>query len=230
MAKKKEMQQLAAVIFDMDGVLVDTEPLWRICMIKGFTAAGIEFTDEDCKSTTGMRFDEVVKHWHKKKSFNKKTPQELHDNVIDDLCAMILAEEVEMQGVEIAIEVCKAHNLKLGLATSSNNKIIETVIKKINGHHFFDAIESAEGLDYGKPHPLVFLNCANKLNVIAQHCLVIEDSINGVIAGKAAGMNVIAVPDALHFEDARFSIADHKMKSLLEFPSFIKNQIKQIQL
>ncbi len=216
------MTEIRAVIFDMDGVLVDTEPLWRKVMIEGFLEAGIDFTDEDCKLTTGMRFDKVVEHWSRIRPFRGKTPQQLHDDVIDNLCNLILNSNVEMKGVEIAFEACERHNLLTGLATSSNSRIVKTVLKKIERETYFKSVESAEHLDFGKPHPQVFLNCANSLQINPENCIVIEDSVNGIIAAKAAHMKAIAVPDPLHTTDPRFSIADYKIGDLEQFPELLK--------
>ncbi|MBC7863923.1 MAG: hexitol phosphatase HxpB [Bacteroidia bacterium] len=210
-------ESVKAVIFDMDGVLVDTEPLWRKAMITGFLEAGIDFTEDDCKSTTGQRFDEVVGYWHKKRPFKNKTKEQLHDDIIEDLCSMILSENVEMKGVHSMLQRIKENGIKTGLATSSNHKIIKTVLKKINGHDYFHSVVSAEGLQFGKPHPEVFLLCAQNLGVHPNQCLVFEDSVNGVIAAKAAMMRVVAVPDPLHFHDPRFSIADLKIENLEKF-------------
>lgn len=214
------MAAIQAVIFDMDGVLADTEPLWRKAMISGFVNAGIGFTEDDCRKTTGMRFDEVVDFWYRTHRFANKTRQELHDEIIHDLCGLIADGNVELAGVEEALSLCTELGLKTGLATSSNFKIIECVLKKINKQDFFHAIESAEGLSYGKPHPQVFLNCAHSLGADPAHCLVVEDSLNGVIAAKAARMQVVAVPDPAHAEDPRFCIADHKLNSLPGFRDF----------
>jgi mannitol-1-/sugar-/sorbitol-6-/2-deoxyglucose-6-phosphatase len=216
------MSSIKAIIFDMDGVLADTEPLWRKAMISGFNSAGVDFTDEHCKQTTGMRFDEVVSFWHKTHGFTSKSKEELHDDIISDLCEMIMAGNVEMKGVHTALEHCRQLGLKTGLATSSNQKIIKTVLKKISREDFFHSVESAEGLPFGKPHPQVFLNCAQSLAIKPENCLVIEDSINGIIAAKAAHMRVVAVPDPFHFDDPRYSIADHKFESLERFEEILK--------
>ncbi|HEY1039802.1 MAG TPA: hexitol phosphatase HxpB [Bacteroidia bacterium] len=207
---------LKAVIFDMDGVLVDSEPLWCVVMIKGFKSVGLDFTEADSKKTTGMRLDEVIKYWHKKFNWDNKTVFELHDEIIDDLCRMIEEKGVPMKGAVEAVEFFKAQGLKIGLASSSNNKLINTVIKKLGIARHFEAVHSAEFLPFGKPHPQVFLECAKELEVHPEECLVIEDSLNGVIAAKAARMKAIAVPDAEHAGDKRFVIADVQLTSLKE--------------
>eukprot|EP01030_Chromulinospumella_sphaerica_P018213 gene18213-biopygen16098 len=79
---------------------------------------------------------------------------------------------------------------------------------------YFDEITSADVVALGKPHPAVFLHCAAILGSRPTHCLVLEDSVNGMIAGKAARMKVIVIPDEIHFDDPRFTLADAKLKSM----------------
>jgi sugar-phosphatase len=208
---------IQAVIYDMDGVLIDSEPLWRRAMIRSFTEVGIPFTDEDCRITTGMRFVEVAQFW-----FNKHDKQDLsvgvfNDMVISRLQELIRAEGRPMPGVLDSIQFFKSKNMKLALGTSSSHALVGTVLEKLQLAGHFEAVCSAEHLPYGKPHPEIFLHCAAQLQVLPYHCLVIEDSVNGVIAAKAAQMKAIAVPETHNFDDPKFAIADHKFGSLGAF-------------
>ncbi len=207
---------IEAIIYDMDGILVDSEPFWRIAMIKGFNDVGVEFTEEDCRLTTGQRFDEVVEFWYHKKPWQEKSVKQLEKDVIDNLCEMLMENGKAMTGVEYSLDLAKKHQLKIGLATSSSWQIVDTVLKKLGVKEYFSAIESAEHLPYGKPHPEVFLNCASALGIKPQNCLVIEDSVNGVLAGKAARMKVVAIPEEENKHNPKFIIADYKLNSLLE--------------
>lgn len=208
------MKHIKAVIFDMDGVLIDSEPLWRIAMMKGFNDIGIEFSEDDCRKTTGMRFKEVVEHWFKHHNITHSTPTQLNDNVISNLIGLIEREGKAMDGAVELLEFLSARKFPLGLATSSNHILIEAVLTKTQTALYFNEITSAEFLQYGKPHPEVFLKCAENLKIAPKDCLVIEDSVNGVLAGKAAGMTVIAIPDAEHKHDERFKTADHLLNNL----------------
>ena len=208
------MEGIKAVIFDMDGVLIDSEPLWRIAMIQGFGDIDVEFTDEDCRKTTGMRFKEVVEHWFKHHNITHSTPSELDDAVHKHLVALIIAEGKAMKGVIELLEFFKNKRLPLGLATSSSHILVDAVLQKTQTKAYFDSITSAEFLEFGKPHPEVFLKCAGSLNILPKNCLIIEDSVNGVLAGKAAGMIVIAIPDEEHKNDNRFEIADYRLNNL----------------
>jgi mannitol-1-/sugar-/sorbitol-6-/2-deoxyglucose-6-phosphatase len=200
---------IRAVIFDMDGVLVNSEPLWRRAMVKGFTSIGIDFTEDDCRKTTGRRFTEVVEYWLNYFRLSHIKPIELEKKVIAELLILVEQEGEAIDGILPILDFCKTHKLKTGLATSSSHELMNAVLKKLNLEHYFDAAISAEYMKYGKPHPEVFLECALKIATEPSECLVIEDSLNGVIAAKAAHMQVIAVPDAEHKYVAGFAVADY---------------------
>ncbi|MCE3226471.1 MAG: haloacid dehalogenase superfamily protein subfamily variant 3 with third motif having or [Bacteroidetes bacterium] len=205
-----------ALIFDMDGVLIDSEPLWRKAMIIGFTNAGMPFTDEDCRKTTGMRFREVVEIWLKHFNVNTTTPAKLEDEVLDILIHLIETEGKAIPGALEVFEYAKRSGLKVGLATSSSHRLMNAVLKKLGIENGFDVAVSAEFMDYGKPHPEVFLVCASKLGVDPKECLVIEDSLNGIIAAKAAQMKVFAIPDQDHRHLKGFGAADYFYETMFE--------------
>ena len=102
--------------------------------------------------------------------------------------------------------------------------MIDALVDHFDLRKYFHAVTSADAVEMGKPHPAVFLHCAKELGSHPRHCLVLEDSVNGMIAGKAARMKVVVVPDALHFNDPRFTLADGKLASLEEFDM---NYLKQ---
>ena len=205
---------IEAVIFDMDGVLIDSEPLWRIAMIQGFGDIGVDFTDEDCRKTTGMRFKEVVEHWFKHHTITHSTPIQLIDTVHKHLVDLIIAEGNAMKGAVELLDFLKIKQFPLGLATSSSHILVDAVLHKTQTKPYFHSITSAEFMEFGKLHPEVFLKCAESLSIQPKNCLVIEDSVNGVLAGKAAGMTVIAIPDIEHKADSRFEIADYRLNNL----------------
>lgn len=208
------MVGIKAVIFDMDGVLIDSEPLWKRAMIKGFNDIGVDFTEEDCRKTTGMRFKEVVNHWFNHHNIEHTHPDELDKNVVQHLIELIRTEGKPMTGALELLKHIQNQSLPIGLATSSAHNLVDAVLQCLQTGSYFKSVVSAEFLQYGKPHPEVFLKCAAELGIEPKNCLVIEDSVNGVIAAKAAQMKVIAVPDAEHKHDKRFAIADHCVNSL----------------
>ena len=206
---------IKAILFDMDGVLIDSEPLWKKAIKKVMKGYGFDFSYEMCNETKGMRVDEVTHYWKKKLSANFESKTAANE-IIEEVIFLIHKEGKPMVGVLDAIENAKNKNIKLALASSSSMKIIDTVLSKLNIKSYFDAIHSAEHEEFGKPHPQVFISAAQSLNTLPEHCLVIEDSLNGVIAAKAAKMKVIAIPEIQEFELPEFSIADVILKSMRE--------------
>ncbi len=212
---------IKAVIFDMDGVLVDSEPFWRRSMIKGFNEAGLAFTEEDCRKTTGLRIDEVIDHWHRLHPWPHKSKKQVEDDVLSHLCQLLDEHAAALPGVEESLQLFSSLSYKVGLATSSPHRIINSIMKRLNIRENFQSIVSAEELQFGKPHPQVYLHCAQLLGIAPEHCLAIEDSVNGVIAAKAARMKVIAVPEPEYIHNPKFSIADITLSSLQELDEAI---------
>jgi sugar-phosphatase len=208
---------MQAVIFDMDGVLIDSEPLWKIAEVEAFHKVGLDLTYTDCEETVGLRIDEVVAMWHERVGWKDKTVKEVEADIVDILIREIRVQGKALPGVVQALEQAKSAGLKIGLATSSYERIIEVVVDQLKISDYFQVLHSAEHEKYGKPHPAVFLNCAAQLGVDPTKCLVIEDSFNGLMAAKAARMKAIAIPEKSHQEDVRLNIADQVLNSLEEF-------------
>ena len=210
-----------AVIFDMDGVIIDSEPLWRKAMIRGFTDFDVNFTEDDCRKTTGMRLNEVIKYWNKLHPEKLKDQHSVNHSIINYLINLINQEGKAMPGLLELLDFIRSKNIRIGLSTSSDHILIETILNKLEIAHYFDEVLSAQHLKFGKPHPEVYLTCAERLNIQPMDCMVIEDSINGIISGKAAQMNVIAIPDPEHINNVKFNIADAVVSHLTEVKDFI---------
>lgn len=216
------LKQFDAVIYDMDGVIIDSEPFWRQAEIKVFQTVGLNLTEADCMKTTGFRFDEVVDFWYHQQPWQGKTVQQIHDEVIDEMESAITHHAHEMKGVHASLEFFKNNGLRIALASSSAMRLIKATVKKLKIEHYFESLSSAEHEKYGKPHPAVFLRAAERMELKPERCLVIEDSFNGVLAAKSAKMKCIAIPDVHGQNDIRFSIADWKLKSLDEINPELK--------
>jgi HAD superfamily hydrolase (TIGR01509 family) len=208
---------IKAVIFDMDGVIIDSEPLWRRVMIRSFTEAGIPFTENDCRITTGLRFKEVAAYWFGRHNITHIPVDEFDTLVIQRLSELIRSEGTAMRGVFSTLKHLKEKGYRIAVGTSSNTAFMNTVMDALKIRHYFDVLCSAEHMAYGKPHPEVFLACATQLGVHPKECLVIEDSINGIVAAKAAQMKVIAIPDEESKHNPKFVLADYRMESLEDF-------------
>ena len=181
-----------AVIFDMDGVIVDSEPFWQKAEKEVFTFLGVEMTDELCRITKRMTTNEVTRFWFERNPWENKGFEEVENMVIDRVIELIELENCIIPGVVDTIKELKSRGLKLGLATNSPYRIIPKVLNKMNLTNDFAIISSAEFEKNGKPEPDVYLSTLHKLKEKADNCIVIEDSNSGIIAAKKAGIKVIA--------------------------------------
>ncbi len=212
---------IQAVIFDMDGVLIDSEPLWQRVEYEVLSALGVPVTIETIQQTTGLRIDQCVDYWYHKAPWADYDNAKVSKAIVDRVAEEILKTGEAMQGVQQAIEYFQAKGLKIGLATSSFYTIIEAVLSKLGLSNKFMAVQSAEGLTYGKPHPEVYLNCAAALGVDPRYCLAIEDSFNGLIAARAANMQTVAIPAPEQRGEAKWVVAHHQADSLLDLPAIL---------
>ena len=205
-----------AVIFDMDGLLLDSEDFWQQAEFEQFRSLGVPLTLADTTKTLGWRCDYVVQYWYQQAPWHGPSQAEVADLIIDRVIEMIISRGKLLAGAEQAIRLAKNLGLAVGLATSSNHRMMLATLKHFDLLPLFDATCSAEFLPFAKPHPQVYLNAATALGVQPSDCIALEDSITGVIAAKAARMRCIAVPDAKHIQDPRYTIADKVLASLTE--------------
>lgn len=208
---------IKAVIFDMDGLLIDSEPLWQRAQIAAFATVGIRPTPEDFRQTMGRRINEVVEHWHHRQPWEGPSQKDIEALVVDDLIALVKQEGQLLPGVHHAFEVCRKQQLPMALASSSSNEIIDTVIDTLNIREYFTEIYSADHEPYGKPHPGVFITTAQRLGVSPVQCVVFEDSPSGVLAAKAAKMHCITVPHPDTKSHPFIQAADAVIDSLEQF-------------
>jgi sugar-phosphatase len=208
---------MKAVIFDMDGLLVDSEPYWKMAEKICFGKLGLTLDDELLRQVMGFRLSEVILHWYQYQPWENKNFEALEIEILNTVKELIIAHANVMPGVVATLEACKQNGLKIALASSSAMSLIEVVIKKLNIETYFDLVVSAEFEPYGKPHPGVFLTTAKSLNVSPEECVVFEDSVNGMIAAKAARMKCIVVPEKPKLHEPYWALANYKLNSLLEF-------------
>jgi mannitol-1-/sugar-/sorbitol-6-/2-deoxyglucose-6-phosphatase len=206
-----------AVIFDMDGVLLDSEPFWQESEMEVFASVGIYLTREQCIETTGLPVNDVVAYRHKQNPWNHKSLEQVSNEILTGVEQRVCERAVLLDGVTDVLEFLKKRGIPTALASSSPIRFINTVLKKFSIEEKFCVVHSSEREKYGKPHPAVFLTTAKNLHIPPEHCLVIEDSFNGLIAAKAARMKTVVVPMAEQWNQTRFDIADGKLKSLRDF-------------
>lgn len=203
-----------AVIFDMDGVLIDSEPLWKVAMEKVFSDLGCNLSKNDFQKTVGLRIDEVINFWNKNQQLGIANEKKVEDEIIHRMIELVQENPIPLTGVIETLVYLKKNKLKIGLATSSPNNLLKAVLNGLKIDHLFDIAHSAEFEIYGKPHPAVYLKTANKLSVDPDKCLVIEDSLNGVISGMAAKMKVVCIPEKTHVKEPRLEVADFMFEDM----------------
>jgi sugar-phosphatase len=205
----------AAVVFDLDGLLIDSEPLWARSERLVFGAVGLELSDDDLSTTTGMRVDEIAEHWYRCRPWSGPSAPEVAGQLVDAVVAAVTSNAEPMPGAEHAISVCTQLDIPLGIASSSPRRIIEAAVRRLGCEDAFRAIVSAEGLPRGKPDPGVYLAAASALGVDAARSTALEDSPAGARAARAAGMWCVGVPVPEH-QSAVAEIADIVLASLVD--------------
>lgn len=210
---------IKAVIFDMDGVILDSEPFWKEAEIRLFNSLGVPLTEEMCETTTGMRLVDVIKLWHEKYPWDLKENsfEKVGTSIVDSLIALMKQKGILNAGVTELLEMFTAKNLPMAIASSSDKRIIDSVMNKFNLTKYFRVIHSAEYEEYGKPHPAIYLTTAKMLGVEPQDCLAIEDSFNGVVSAVSARMKTAAYPEKTNFYNPKFAIADIRFRTLKDF-------------
>lgn len=203
-----------AVVFDLDGLLLDSEPLWRRAEQEVFGAIGVSLTEDDCAQTTGLRLDAVVAHWHARHHWSGPSHEIIAERIVDRMVALIEAEAEPMPGALGAVERVAARRVPIALATSSPRRLITPALRRLGIEAAFRVASSADAHRFGKPHPAVYLDACDALGVDPLHAVAIEDSLHGVIAAKAARMRCVAVPAPEHRGDSRFAIADARIDGL----------------
>lgn len=210
-------RQILAAIFDMDGLLIDSEPLWDRAELEVIAGLGVDISRRDeLPDTLGLRIDMVVELWFAQQPWNGPDRREVTDRIISRALSLVEEERPLLPGVREAVALCKSQGLKVGLASASPLHMLEKVLSMFSLRDSFDALVSAETLPLSKPHPQVYLDCAARLGVDPLTCVALEDSVNGMIASKAARMRSIVIPAEEGQQDPRFALANVKLRSLEE--------------
>ena len=208
---------MQAVIFDMDGLLIDSEPFWQQAEFDVFSSVGVEVTADLTKHTAAMTTREVTEFWYAKQPWQSTSLEEVENRVIERVKYLIETQGQALQGVHELLGSLHHAKVKIGLATNSPQDIIPSVLRRLNIAEYFTAYTSADEVQQGKPAPDVYQLTLRKLNTEAHQCIAFEDSLGGITAALAAGIKAIAVPHADEFDDEKFDLAPYKIRSLNEF-------------
>jgi mannitol-1-/sugar-/sorbitol-6-/2-deoxyglucose-6-phosphatase len=216
-------QPFRAVIFDLDGVLADSEPWWNEIDRKLLGEYGVAYRGEYHQDVLGVSYRIAVDFY--KKAFDLSAPTDELMRRRGEIAAEFFANRVGLfSSTKATLEQLRQMNLRLAVATSSVSASARPFLDRHQLTAFFDVIVTGDEIERGKPHPDIYLHAAEKLGVTADACLVIEDALSGVAAGKAAKMRVAAIPDT-RFVDAREyeKEANYLLRDLSEIPPLIQN-------
>ncbi|MCX5895545.1 MAG: HAD family phosphatase [Proteobacteria bacterium] len=205
---------LRAVIFDMDGVIVDSQPYHFAVEEKIFCELGFAVTVEESHSFVGMAGDRMWSYLKDKFGLKQSIEALMEfDNKIRADYFASLKNVNPVPGIIDLLDELKHNNIKTALASSSSVEVIEAFISKLNLEHYFQHIISGDLVERGKPDPDIFIHTARALNEKVSDCVVIEDSTNGVKAAKLAGMKCIGFKNP-NSGDQDLSLADMVMDDL----------------
>ena len=213
--------KLNTVIFDMDGLLIDSEPCWEEAGKITLKEFNLDLSSDEYASTIGLRTKEWIDWWFRKYKVDSAHAPEAERTILQNAIRIIDEKGKPLPGVHEVIELFRKQNFKIGIATSSPIELVNVVAKKLGITHLVQAVSSAENLEHGKPHPEVYLDCARALDSLPLQCICFEDSVNGMIAAKAARMKCVVVPAAIHRNYKQFNLADVQLNSLLEFDEML---------
>jgi HAD superfamily hydrolase (TIGR01509 family) len=213
----------SAVIFDLDGVLADSEPSWNEIDAKLLAEYGVTYHGEYHRNVLGVSYRLAVEFY--KKTFGLSAPTEELMRRRGEIAADFFANRVGLfPSAKTVLEQLRQMNLRLAVATSSMSASARPFLNRHGLTAFFDVIVTGEEIERGKPSPDIYLSAAKKLGIPADACLVIEDALSGIAAAKAAGMRVAAIPDT-RFVDAREyeKQADYLLGNLSEIPALVRS-------
>jgi HAD superfamily hydrolase (TIGR01509 family) len=206
---------IEAVIFDLDGVLLDSEQVWDEAREQLAKERGGRWHENAQRDMMGMSSLEWSRYMHETIGL-PEPPEEISREVVERLASLYREHLPVLPGAREAVERL-AMRWPLGLASSSNRELIDLVLELLGVAHLFRATVSSEEVPRGKPAPDVYFETARRLGVDPTHAAAIEDSENGIRAAKAAGMRVLAIPNE-HFPPAEEALAqaDVVLRSLEE--------------
>jgi HAD superfamily hydrolase (TIGR01509 family) len=207
------LSAIEAVVFDLDGVLVDSEHVWDEVREELARERGGRWHERAQVEMMGMSSTEWSRYMHDVVGLSA-SPEEINDEVVRRMQARYANDLPLIDGAVDAVERLVG-SFRLGLASSSNRQLIDAVLARAGLARFFDVTLSSEEVARGKPAPDVFLEAARRLDVAPERCAAVEDSGNGVRAAHAAGMRVIAVPNRRYPPPAdALALADVRLDSL----------------
>lgn len=213
---------LSAVIFDLDGLLADSEPWWNQIDAKLLSEYGADYHGEYHREVLGVSYALAIEFY--KKAFRITAPADEMMKRRGEIATEFFADRVGLfPSAKEVLQELREMNLALGVATSSVGSSARPFLDRHQITRFFDVIITGDEVECGKPAPDIYLAAARKLKVTPGDCLVVEDALSGIAAAKAAGMRVVAIPDRRFVEPAAYeNQANYVLVSLRDIPQLVR--------
>lgn len=211
-----------AVIFDLDGVLADSEPWWNQIDTKLLSEHGIDYAGEHHRNVLGVSYRVAIEFY--RNAFHISASAEELMRRRGEIASDFFANKVDLfPSAKTTLEQLREMKLDLALATSSVSASACPFLERTGIRNFFRFIVTGDEIQRGKPDPDIYLHTSEEMGVVPEACLVIEDAFAGVAAAKAANMRVAAIPD-MRFGDRREyeKEADYVLGNLSEIPALIR--------
>jgi HAD superfamily hydrolase (TIGR01509 family) len=192
---------LQAVLWDMDGTLVDSEPVWARAQMDLLSSLGASWTLEDCVNLVGSDLRDAVKAWMARIPEGAIEPEELAERMYGEVVRSLKEEVVFRPGAVELLQALRAEGIPCALVSASYRVMIDAVLSHLPPD-LYDVIVAGDEVRHGKPHPEPYLTAARELGVDPVDCIVLEDSPGGTASGTAAGAFVIAIPQWVTIPDA----------------------------
>ncbi|GAB3478300.1 hexitol phosphatase HxpB [Marinomonas epiphytica] len=208
---------MRAVIFDMDGTLIHSEPFWKLAEKEVFSSLGVKVTPSLAKKTATMTTREVTEFWYQNSPWLKPSLEEVESRVINRVAEHIANHGKPMDGAQRILNFFYEKGFKIGLATNAPSQLIPIVLESLDLTKYFSYVASSESEVAGKPHPAVYQTVLSELAVCSSNCIAFEDSLTGVKSAQAAGIKTVVVPAQAEYSDGKYDQADLKISSLTEF-------------
>jgi len=211
-----------AIIFDVDGTLVDSMGIWKAIDIEFFEMHGKVLPRDLQRQIEGMSFYQTAEYFKDKFGFSEDIDEMI--DIWNKMAYKKYSEEIQYKrGAEDFLIFCKNKGIKLGIATSNSRVLFDAVGEHLGINKFMDCIVTGSEVLNGKPAPDVYLEVAKRLNVIPSKCLVFEDITKGILAGKNAGMKVCAIYDEYSSEctEEKKLLADYFIN---DYTELLKNE------
>lgn len=207
-------QNVKAIIFDMDGTLIDSMWMWYQIDVEYLKAHNLEMPKHLQSEIEGKSFKETAQYFKKRFSISDSIEKMMAD--WNKMAWEKYEKEVPLKaGAKEFLEKCREQKIRLGVATSNSRELVENILSVHGLHQYFDSVKTGCDILKGKPAPDIYLAVSEELQVKPEECLVFEDIVPGIMAGKTAGMKVCAVEDEYSKDqkEQKMALADYFIDS-----------------